>query len=286
MTVEPADEAELLPLVAVAEAVAWAVGELELFSLMQEDGVVRVWGEPGKHDPFLLTELWLRDGLMLVDCGVPVLVPGDRLEQTLELCLGLNTQARVAFVVGRRGTPKVCATVRLTAGMPGQLAGDLCLAHIKFVVQRAAAAEDLFRAVAEGADAASVLRLIDRDEARELFDALPITRRPGADDGPQSTEWPGALDLAPARPKGIPVPAGQTEPEARATFLVFTRFVDSDDPVIPGCAGPLLIHADGVVECYGCEQPWAPHIAGSTIGCSEGLYLGSGHRCFRCDGPI
>ena len=273
--------AELVPLDEIGRALQAAVSELGLHLLAQGNGIVRIYGPPGTLDPYLLTEIWFGDGMFRVECAVPVLVPEARLDQVLELCLGLNTQGRVAFALGRRGTPIACHTLRLIAG-PAGIATGLVSTALRITWEKASAAERLFRAVAAGDDPGSVLGSIGPHND-ELFRALPITPRPRPFAGPQGTQWTGVLDQAQPWPAGVPVPEGHSTAEFRATTVVFPRLSDNTGPITGGCAGPLLFHADGVVECYGCEVPAGrAHLRGSTVSCSEGLYLGRGHRCERC----
>lgn len=46
----------------------------------------------------------------------------------------------------------------------------------------------------------------------------------------------------------------------------------------------MLIHADGVVECFACSDPAGTHhLGGCTVACQPGMYLGRGHGCERCE---
>ena len=47
------------------------------------------------------------------------------------------------------------------------------------------------------------------------------------------------------------------------------------------CIGPLVFHADGVVECYACHAP-ADFMHLSTVSCQPGRRLGHGDTCARC----
>jgi len=100
---------------------------------------------------------------------------------------------------------------------------------------------------------------------------------------PQGHEWRGVLAQAAPLPGGEAVPEGYTEREYRAV-----RFVRSVCPshvvgIVDACAGPLLAHADGVVECYGCDEPEASrHYAGFLVSCEPSMRFGRGHRCVRC----
>jgi hypothetical protein len=280
---EPTGAAELLSAYEVAVALQSAVDELGLRLLVQEDeGVTRIYGPPGVFDPFVLTEVWTGDGIMRVECAVPVLVPEERLEEVLELCLGLNRQGRVAFALGRRGTPIACMTVRLTLGA-SQHAASLCRNSLKMNWQRCDAAEEHFRAVVEGAEAASVLKAIAEDPS--LSDALPLMPRPGPAAGAVGAEWQGLLDHAPQLPDDAPVPDEYTESEFRAAAWALQLSLPNKGLFGNACGGPLLVHADAVVECYGCSEPaLTGHLYGCVAFCDDGIHLGRGHRCDRCNG--
>jgi hypothetical protein len=76
--------------------------------------------------------------------------------------------------------------------------------------------------------------------------------------------------------------------EYRATHatLKLLTVVGLKDGVRDACVGPILIHADGAVECYGCDSPATnPHVVGTTVACHAGSRLGAGHLCERCGGP-
>jgi len=71
----------------------------------------------------------------------------------------------------------------------------------------------------------------------------------------------------------------KTESEFGALMLI----ASVDDPANPTCPGPVVIHADGTIECGGgCEGiRHAYHGPGSTYACDA--IDGSTHwRCDRC----
>ena len=286
-----------------ARGLRWVVPE--------DDGGVRVTGPPGAFDPFLATELWFSPGVLRAECAVPVLVPEARVEPVLELCVRLSSQGRVAFALGPRYTPICCMTVRLLAGPPG-VAADTVQASLGLLWERAAAAEALFFAVAAGADPREVVEWHLADDAgslygryraagaesQELFDAdiaalpgpqpesrlddLPLPPAAPADSELVGTRWEWERD-APATWPDLEVPPGYTLLEYRGTFMALSRSVGVDGiGIIDACPGPVVIHADGVVECFGCTEPESVHVGGCTNACHEDLYLGRGHRCERC----
>jgi hypothetical protein len=265
----------------VMRAAEAALKEGGLWWLIQQDPIVmRVCGPPGSFDPYLLTEVWADDGFLRAECSVPVVVPRDRLEQVLELCALLNGQGRVGFALGRRGTPIAAVTVALPVSV-AEVAQRLCANGFSILWDYAASAEPLFAAVAAGSEPATALEVAtEGGPAGPAGPAgFPISWRPP--ESPKGTRWDAALDGVPV-PKAVPVPDGYTEAEARGVFAAFSRLKPGEG-VVDACGGPLLIHSDGVVECFGCEAPGVnPHLMGSTVSCAPGLYLGSGHLCERC----
>jgi len=246
-----------------------------------EDGPIRVFGPPGAFDPYLLTEVWAGEGFLRAECSVPVVVPTGHVGRTLELCALLNGQGRVGFALGRRGTPIATVTVQLPAALD-DIAQPLCDYGFNILWHYASCAEPLFAAVAAGAEFASVL-----GEAATGGPAgpaeFPIQHRPS--ESPRGTSWPGALDGAPKPPA---VPEGYTEAELQGLFAAIRHAAPSHsemaEGIINACGGPTLIHADGVVECFGCTDPGGnPHLEKCTVSCAPGVYLGEGHLCPRCE---
>jgi hypothetical protein len=65
------------------------------------------------------------------------------------------------------------------------------------------------------------------------------------------------------------------------------RFETQQDaqPHKPTCSGPVVVHADGVTECYGCAHPLERfHPGGTSLSCSSGTRFGVGYSCERCRG--
>lgn len=76
-------------------------------------------------------------------------------------------------------------------------------------------------------------------------------------------------------------------PEEAETLARWGAFVgqacDRRDPI---CVGPVIIHEDGAVECYGCTNPLErSHISGTSAQCRPGRTVGHGHMCARCTHP-
>jgi hypothetical protein len=214
---------ELLPLEEVAAALMQVRDQLGL-QLLPQHGVVRIFGPAGTLNPFLQTEIWFRAGMVRIECAVPLLVPEDRLAEVLELCLGLSTQGRVSFAIGRRGTPIACCSLRLFAALRPNTDADQCRSGFEQVWAQSSASNDFFRAVIDGASAETVLSQLHAEADPERLRAIPIPLGPRLGRAPRGTPWVEALDHAPAE---LPhVPDGYTELEHRASFALRAQVSD------------------------------------------------------------
>jgi len=238
----------------------------------------RVVGPPGVFNVFLSTELWVGDGMLRAECSVPVLIPRDRIEAVLELCLELSGQGRVGFAVGRRGTPIATTTV-LIPDTDQELAQRLCGTALETLWLRASGAEPLLAAVAAGSDPSTVYSedipgpSIGPGEFPAPFHGRP---RQGA-----------AWNDVPRVPDGLApdtqIPDGRTEAEMRVLAAVTPRLIGRTG-LVNACPGPLVLHADATIECFGCTEPATfSHVADCILACSPDRYLGAGHRCERCE---
>jgi hypothetical protein len=196
----PSDESDLssllqpLPLEEVIDAFEAAVDSLGLkLAFPSAEGPARVFGSPGTLPSLHVMEAWLRTGSGSVECGVPVLIPEDRLTPVLELCAGLNAQGRVGFSIGLRQTPVAGIRIRLVVGNRPN-ANALCIAAIESAWEKSDASSTLFRNVVDGADPAEVLAGITQEDDEELFGALPLPTAYA--DRPHGIEWRGVLDGA------------------------------------------------------------------------------------------
>ena len=92
---------------------------------------------------------------------------------------------------------------------------------------------------------------------------------------------PGAAHRADAAAAIGPSPDRVREVDALARYQALAyRAFDADDPI---CVGPVVLHQDGVAECYGCSDPLHRLHPGGTSGdCVPGRAFGDGHRCIRC----
>jgi hypothetical protein len=267
---------------ATVEAFIAAVESLKLRFVHTGSGHCRIFGPPDRLDSYRLTEVVMDDESLTISCGVPVLIPPVCRGEALRFCLGLNTQARVGFAIGRRGTPVVTASVRLIGAL-ADAAASLCINAFETVWMYSASAEGLFQSVVAGTDADAMLERIKGDGA--LFAAMPINL--GSAEGPKGFEWVGAADEDLPLPPGMEIPEGMSERHLKGVAAALSRVTLGAGPIVDACGGPLLIHDDGVVECFGCTDPAANiHADGTTVSCRRGMRLGQGHRCEWCAQPI
>jgi len=267
-------------LAAVADAGCW-------LAIDDERHNARVCGPPGSLDPRLLTDVWFADGVVEIECRLRLIVAEERQAEALQLALWLTAcDGRIAYLIDTGGTPFLRACVYLTEESR-EIAAEMILGGLGTVMERAQFADGLFRRDAATADIASAIMQESEAQAR-----LPWTdeARPWSSSTPAGTRWSRIDELSPELPAGFEAPGGYTSSEFRSMMAVFKASVDANlDPkdkggLLEGCAGPVLIHADGVVECYGCDQPPdIPHIGGTTVSCASGLLLGHGHTCDRCE---
>jgi len=77
--------------------------------------------------------------------------------------------------------------------------------------------------------------------------------------------------------------AGEITAEFMALVNCGAMTSHNADSGLPSCVGPVVIHEDGVTECYGCSDPMLRvHPPGSTWSCGPGREFGIGHLCPRC----
>jgi hypothetical protein len=72
-------------------------------------------------------------------------------------------------------------------------------------------------------------------------------------------------------------------PRAEVDILGRFETQQNADLTRPVCAGPIVTHSDGTIECYGCRTPLERfHGNGATRSCTPGRSFGNGRRCDRC----
>lgn len=84
-------------------------------------------------------------------------------------------------------------------------------------------------------------------------------------------------------PAVVPIPDSVTDAEVAAVQMIAA--VSGALPSRPACAGPLLVHADGVFECYGAGCPGGVAIFHSddvVEPCKLRPEIRTRHACLRC----
>lgn len=272
---------ELLDSERVAQVVRAALDRLGLHLIVTDDGeVARIFGTPGTALPFEFTAslTTIQDGLVVTELLLPVVIPEEQIEDALELCLWLTAGSRFVYTLRER-RPCLRFPFELLTVSADNAADWLCGLFGLFL-QRASGCFLAFQAVAAGSTAAESLVGLGRVSAGAMW------RRSWTDEPRAGTRWDVAGTSTPNAEEWS-VPPGYTVAEYRATHAALKHLtaVGLQGGVRDACAGPILIHADGAVECYGCDSPATnPHVVGTTVACHKGSRLGTGHLCERC-GP-
>ena len=148
---------------------------------------------------------------------------------------------------------------------------------------RASWYENAFHEVAGGVSPREALAAIDEDSTAGHLIPMP----PWFGGDPVGTSWDVLAGLPADFEQaldGLAVPDGYTKAEYAATLATIPR-LQMRLGLTDACVGPVLIHADGVVECYGCTDPnEGTHLSGTSVACDLLMRLGQGHVCPRCLG--
>jgi hypothetical protein len=240
--------------------------------------VARLFGSRGAIDFWLATNVDLQEGWVGFECVLPIPVGADRLDALSELCAWLSAGSRVGFTVDH-ARPCGCtgADVRLCSV---DVAADQILGALEVLWQRMSGFASAFHGVADGQAPEEALATITEEMSHLVGD------RPWLGGGPTGTMWPVTAETTPSLPADMGIPDGYTAAEYAATLMTLERLAPSERVVgvLDACAGPVLIHSDGTVECYGCSIPATPHVPGIAVACDWGVRLGDGHVCDRCRG--
>jgi len=224
--------------------------------------------------PPLMTMLIQAPGAASVsaETELPILLPERRHGLAAEICCAVNRHLTGgALSITTIGRPAVTSKRMISE------AEDIAVRQFtELVLWNRAVARSLFGVfirVAEGVDAADIL-------AEASCPPLSISPRAAAvlplDDSPGEEH----RRLAAAALRGSP---GVTELEIDGLARLDALGTRKDAASYQLCAGPLVLHADGVAECYGCERPLEHnHLSGASGQCRPGRAFGIGHTCSRC----
>lgn len=277
----PSLNTELLDRERAAHVLREAVDRLGLELIVTGNGeAARIFGPPGAGLPFEFTTslALVSDGLLVTELQLPVVIPPEQIDAALELCLWLTAGSRFAYTLrGRR--PCIRFPFELLA-VTADRAPHWIACLFELYLRRAAGCFLAFQGIAAGSTAAQSLVGLGRVSADAMW-ARPWTGIPRS-----GTSWEVRTRTISTAQDASPVPAGYTQAEYRATHAAIMHLAAAglQGGIREACAGPILIHADGHVECYGCDDPAGhPHIVGTTVACGPGCRLGAGHLCERCE---
>ncbi|HET6849780.1 MAG TPA: hypothetical protein VFH74_13020 [Gaiellales bacterium] len=240
--------------------------------------VFQLVGNSSSVDFWMTTTVSIDGTAPTFGCSLPIPVDGQRLEAMMELCLWLSARSRVRFAVDH-----ACPYANLDADvglMPAGQAFEVINESIRLLWKRMAGYAGAFHAIADGSDVETALDHVDG----EMLNLL--RPRPWSNDPPSAARWPSLGEESLPLPTPEETKEGYTPEEYRITLLLIGRLARSPRGigVQAACAGPIMIHADGVVECFGCADPAeTPHLSGTTIACEWWRQVGRGHVCDRCD---
>ena len=226
-----------------------------------------------------MTDLTVARGVANAHTRIPMLISPSRKAEAVRLCAALNACFPGGTVwVGGDGEPGVTVCVALVGPESAAAAGIVHAVRRSRTLARLA--DPYFDDVRVGKPAGEALSpetgttaFLDALSApssgsRFEFDTAPA---------PSDEQLAAAVDLF----------GGEQERLAEAEALARVQALSNSQAGegLAHCVGPVIIHADGVVECFGCEQPLDRiHGGGMTGACCPVSRFGIGHRCERCEG--
>jgi hypothetical protein len=218
-----------------------------------------------------------------VGTRLPFALPSSYAAEATRICAALNRCIDGAVVtIAADGVPDVLTKTLLCA--PERAAADAISAAVERNRARAMELAAVFQRVENGesADASAV------DLGDELVVALS-RQNESHQSTPLNLSWLPRLTDEQMGDAHRLADAGVSRVEETQALVQLELLREAqlqglrDVADLPVCAGPLLVHADGVAECYGCAEPLAHlHPAGTSFQCRPDRAFGDGHRCGRC----
>jgi hypothetical protein len=161
--VQTDESASLLDIARTYTALEAAIGARELTLVERAGDTARISGLPqdGRDFWFLIDVRRVVAGKVGLDCLLPLVMPTDRVDAALDLCLWLSSEGRIRYSLNRL---RPCASVEVTllATFADRAAG-MVGAALDLLWERAVAYEQAFRGVAAGASVeAAVAALEDK----------------------------------------------------------------------------------------------------------------------------
>jgi hypothetical protein len=251
-------------------AVELALAESGWRAAQFPDGRIRLAGLVPDGPPSLVTDLLVLPGSLNLETRLPLRVgPNDRGRARL-LCTSLTADTGGVFSLDPDQAPVLYNRHLVFA--PAAKAATTIAHDVRAHRALAVHALNLFSDLNGQATSDVLAHRPDRHGGPGRATRLDLSRLPDAD----PAELARAKELSPI-----------TDAEAHALARVHTQLDARTDhrTTVPTfeqlCAGPLVFHADGVVECYGCDAP-TDYIHLSTVSCQPGRQLGYGETCARC----
>jgi hypothetical protein len=254
---------------AALEAQSWAAGPL------QQPHWFRLAGGLVDGRTRLVTDVCVPRGNLILHTHLPLRVPPERLPAARTLCSVLAAGSVGICSLEPDGAPIIYFKTLLFEH-EGEGAAAVVVDAIRD--HRGKIMRAIFPAftrVAEGEDVRSIAKQLGGEHL------LPLT-----------SYYHAALFDRAAMPEPRPdlrqewferiADAHGTDDEALglAALWELNSALPNDAPL---CAGPVLVHSDGTLECYGCMTPNVHrHPAGTSASCEPAYRPGVGHGCDRC----
>jgi hypothetical protein len=234
------------------------------------DPDVRLPGGQIDGMPSLVSDLFVVEGSLSITTRLPILIRSSRRYEASLLCSTINTAGGWVISIDTEGVPIVISKCYL--GPDPVLAAAQIVDVILTNRTQAARLTDTLGAIDHGETAAAVISSFAQpapfNEPFPTSSLLDLSHAPMpspdmVDDLKKFRDHPSIT-------------------EAEMTAMVRVRLLDEGQPDAAPCAGPLVIHADGITECFACTNPETRLHVGGTAACGPHARLGYGYICGRC----
>ena len=221
--------------------------------------------------PWLVSELGVYGPSITVHTRLPLCVPPPLRHEAALLVSSQNASGGSAITIHRNGVPLLISKIFLYP--PEEQAVATIVHGVRWHREWASIVHAQFRRLLAGETAQAIATELELED-------VPFTKPyPVAALFDLSHAPPPRADNQPARPAKV------TDGEWSALLRLFTLNEQQPNGT-PFCAGPVVTHTDGVLECYACHgnPETRIHPGGTTASCSPHGRVGYGHVCDRC-GP-
>jgi tetratricopeptide (TPR) repeat protein len=264
------DQTELPALSVHEEAVEIAVRSQGWTATWLDGFSVRLAGGEVDGRALFVTDMLAFHGAASVHTRLPLLIPAEQRFEALLLCSAINASGGAVVSIDPDGVPVVFSKCLLAGDSELSAATivDLVCDHRLQAVQVSVA----FNEIACGEPASSVAAAMDLTAPVPFTEPFTAASRLDLSLGPEPPlETQKSFDAL-----------GPDLTEREMTALVRLKLFGLQQPDASPCAGPLVVHSDGALECYGCTNPES-RVHVSTASCRPRYRLGNGHLCSRCD---